>query len=142
ALFPLGLGLGFLAYRTQSLVGPLVLHSAFNGISCLALLFIVLASSENHSEKGSAVTSAVRRSSPLTTSSEVPGVSLPRRMNARAMVDPKRGEAAEEVTRPTSLSSRTTRAPCETGPAPVRRRPWNDQLTWPRSRLRTIGSCP
>jgi membrane protease YdiL (CAAX protease family) len=36
-LFFLGLGLGFLAYRTQSLTASIVLHSMFNAISCLAL---------------------------------------------------------------------------------------------------------
>jgi membrane protease YdiL (CAAX protease family) len=37
-LFVLALGLGGLAYRSGSLVGPVVLHSLFNGISCLRLL--------------------------------------------------------------------------------------------------------
>src|SRR5205823_5542904 len=33
-LFVLALGLGWLAWRTQSLIGPMVLHSLFNGIAC------------------------------------------------------------------------------------------------------------
>lgn len=37
-LFVLALGLGELAQRTRSLVGPIVLHSLFNGISCVQLL--------------------------------------------------------------------------------------------------------
>ena len=37
-LFVLALGLGMLASRTHSLVGPIVLHSLFNGISCVQLL--------------------------------------------------------------------------------------------------------
>jgi membrane protease YdiL (CAAX protease family) len=37
-LFVLALGLGALAYRTRSLVGPIVLHSLFNGVSCVQLL--------------------------------------------------------------------------------------------------------
>jgi membrane protease YdiL (CAAX protease family) len=37
-LFVLALGLGFLAQRTGSLVGPIVLHSLFNGVSCVQLL--------------------------------------------------------------------------------------------------------
>jgi membrane protease YdiL (CAAX protease family) len=37
ALFVLGLGLGWLAYRTQSLVGPMVMHGLFNAVSCLTL---------------------------------------------------------------------------------------------------------
>jgi membrane protease YdiL (CAAX protease family) len=35
----LGLGLGWLAMRTRSLVGPIVLHALFNGVACLVLLF-------------------------------------------------------------------------------------------------------
>ncbi len=42
ALFVLSLGLGWLAYRTRSLVGPMVLHGMFNGVSSLALLFKVM----------------------------------------------------------------------------------------------------
>ncbi len=38
ALFVLALGLGYLAYRTQSLVGPVVLHSLFNGVALAVLL--------------------------------------------------------------------------------------------------------
>jgi membrane protease YdiL (CAAX protease family) len=34
----LGLGLGILAYRTQSLVGPILVHSLFNAVPMLALL--------------------------------------------------------------------------------------------------------
>lgn len=37
-LFFLSLGLGWLAYRSQSLIGPMIAHGLFNGISCLALL--------------------------------------------------------------------------------------------------------
>jgi membrane protease YdiL (CAAX protease family) len=39
ALFLLALGLGWLAQRTRSLVGPIVLHGLFNGVSCVLLLF-------------------------------------------------------------------------------------------------------
>jgi membrane protease YdiL (CAAX protease family) len=38
-LFFLGLGLGYLAYRMQSVVAPMVTHALFNGIACLALAF-------------------------------------------------------------------------------------------------------
>jgi len=38
-LLVLGLGLGLLAQRTQSLVGPIVLHGLFNAISCVQLLW-------------------------------------------------------------------------------------------------------
>jgi membrane protease YdiL (CAAX protease family) len=37
-LFVLALGLGALAQRTRSLVGPIVLHGLFNGVSCVQLL--------------------------------------------------------------------------------------------------------
>jgi membrane protease YdiL (CAAX protease family) len=36
-LFVLALGLGWLAHRTQSLVGPIVWHSLFNGVACVVL---------------------------------------------------------------------------------------------------------
>jgi membrane protease YdiL (CAAX protease family) len=36
-LLLLGLGLGWLASRTQSLVGPIVCHALFNGVACLVL---------------------------------------------------------------------------------------------------------
>jgi membrane protease YdiL (CAAX protease family) len=36
-LFPLGLALGWLAYRTRSLAGPIVLHAVFNGIACVQM---------------------------------------------------------------------------------------------------------
>lgn len=38
-LFVLSLGLGLLAQHSGSLVGPIVLHGLFNGISCVQLLF-------------------------------------------------------------------------------------------------------
>jgi hypothetical protein len=34
-LFVLALGLGWLAHRTQSLVGPIVVHAAFNAVGCV-----------------------------------------------------------------------------------------------------------
>jgi membrane protease YdiL (CAAX protease family) len=37
-LFVLGLALGYLAYRTQNLIAPIVLHALFNGVACLMLL--------------------------------------------------------------------------------------------------------
>jgi membrane protease YdiL (CAAX protease family) len=38
ALFALALGLGWLAWRTRSLAGPMLLHGLFNGIACVRLL--------------------------------------------------------------------------------------------------------
>ena len=37
-LLPLALALGWLAYRTQSLTAPFVLHGLFNAVTALALL--------------------------------------------------------------------------------------------------------
>jgi membrane protease YdiL (CAAX protease family) len=37
-LFVLALGLGWLARRTGSLIGPMVLHSLFNGVACVQML--------------------------------------------------------------------------------------------------------
>jgi membrane protease YdiL (CAAX protease family) len=37
-LFPLGLGLGYLAYRTQSLVPGIVMHCLFNTVACIELV--------------------------------------------------------------------------------------------------------
>lgn len=44
-LFVLALGLGVLAQQTRSLVGPIVLHSLFNGVSCIQLLVETVKSS-------------------------------------------------------------------------------------------------
>ncbi|HKB41983.1 MAG TPA: CPBP family intramembrane glutamic endopeptidase, partial [Gemmataceae bacterium] len=38
-LFALALVLGWLAERTQSLVGPMVLHGLFNGVACVQLFW-------------------------------------------------------------------------------------------------------
>ena len=39
ALFLLGLGLGWLAVWTRSLIAPVVVHSLFNGVSFLLLFY-------------------------------------------------------------------------------------------------------
>jgi membrane protease YdiL (CAAX protease family) len=36
-LFLLALGLGYLAYRTQNLIAPILVHSLFNAVSCVGL---------------------------------------------------------------------------------------------------------
>jgi membrane protease YdiL (CAAX protease family) len=77
-LFVLALVLGWLAYRTQSLVGPILLHALFNGVACLVLIFSQgTAAPEN--EKGRQDTSAVARPPAVSTSTTVPGSWLPRR---------------------------------------------------------------
>jgi membrane protease YdiL (CAAX protease family) len=137
-LFLLALGLGFLAFRTQSLVAPITLHAMFNGVSTLTLVFLALA--EPQAEKGKETTSAERGPSSAATSSLVPGESWPRRAYPSASIASPRGELVEEVIRPTSLPSWCKRVPGEIGAVPDTRKPRNDQLTWPKSRLRTIGS--
>jgi membrane protease YdiL (CAAX protease family) len=138
ALFVLGLGLGWLAYRTQSLVGPMLLHMLFNGVACV-LLFV--SQGEPAPSKGSAATEALRRSPVASTWSAVPGSQLPRRRYARAMA-PSRGESTAEVTVPASVPSRNTADPDGTARPPSMRSPSSVRLTWPRSRAMTIGSWP
>jgi membrane protease YdiL (CAAX protease family) len=77
-LFPLGLALGYLAYRTQSLIAPMVLHALFNSVAIVGLMH--QAPPPAAPPKGNDVTSAVRFVPAASTSSLVPGVSCPRRM--------------------------------------------------------------
>ena len=69
-LFGLGLGLGFLAYRTQTLMGPILVHSLFNAVTCLTL---VLPHAFPDLAKGREETSALTRSVPTATCTRVPG---------------------------------------------------------------------
>jgi membrane protease YdiL (CAAX protease family) len=79
-LFVLGLGLGFLAVRTRSLVGPIVLHGLFNGVACVLLaLGYGEPTPPPTPEKGSPTTSALLRPPPSSTSTAVPGSWCPRR---------------------------------------------------------------
>jgi len=108
-LFFLALGLGFLAYRTQSLVAPMVLHGLFNGVAVaymLLMLFLV-----PPPEKGSEETSAGSRPPPASTSSFVPGSWWPRRTYASPTTAPASGDRTDDVTMPTSLPSRNSLAP-------------------------------
>jgi membrane protease YdiL (CAAX protease family) len=77
-LFVLALVLGWLAYRTQSLVGPILLHVLFNGVACVSLILTQVAASPEK-EKGKADTTAGRRPAAVSTSTTVPGSWLPRR---------------------------------------------------------------
>jgi membrane protease YdiL (CAAX protease family) len=141
-LFVLGLGLGYLFHRMQSLVAPVVLHSLFNSVACaLLLLPHLLGPAPAPGENGSAAISAPRRTEPASTSTAVPGSWPPRRTYASAIV-PNRGDTTDDVTCPTSLPSRSTRAPAGTGLSPSTRRPSSVRLTWPRSRAMTMGSWP
>jgi membrane protease YdiL (CAAX protease family) len=139
SLFVLALGLGYLRYRTQSLVAPIVLHALFNGISCVYLLLQPAPAPKE--EKGKETTSAVRFEPAASNSTMVPGSWLPRRMNASPMA-PSRGDIADDVTWPTSLPSRKSFVPASARPSGAKRKPRRVRLTWPRSRAMTIGSCP
>jgi membrane protease YdiL (CAAX protease family) len=69
-LFVLGLALGYLSYRTQTLLAPILLHSLFNLVACLTLVFPhVFPDWPNGREE----TSVPKRSVPTATSTRVPG---------------------------------------------------------------------
>ncbi|MCS6851618.1 MAG: CPBP family intramembrane metalloprotease [Gemmataceae bacterium] len=68
-LFVLGLALGWLAWRTQSLVAPFVLHSLFNAVATLALVL----THAGEPTKGNEATTAARVPPGVTTSTAVPG---------------------------------------------------------------------
>jgi len=70
-LFFLGLALGCLAYRTQSLLAPILFHSLFNTIACISLLLLQLAPEPKN---GREAISAGTRPGPTITSTRVPGV--------------------------------------------------------------------
>jgi len=74
-LFVLGLVLGWLAYRTQGLVAPIVLHSLFNSVAVVVLLLTA-----PQREKGKELTTPERRPPSTSTSTFVPGSWWPRRM--------------------------------------------------------------
>jgi membrane protease YdiL (CAAX protease family) len=143
-LFVLGLALGYLAYRTQSLVAPLVLHALFNGVACVLLAYpqtVPPPAPTPTPKNGSETTAAVRRPAADSTSTAVPGSWLPRRRYASA-IGPSRGDTTDDATCPTSSPPRSTLAPGGTGPSPGTVTPSSVRLTWPRSRAMTIGSWP
>jgi membrane protease YdiL (CAAX protease family) len=107
-LFVLGIALGVLATRTQSLAGPIAMHALFNLITCLALLFGFLYHLQT---SGSPTISALAFPPSISTSSWVPTSLLPRRTYPNAIADFRRGEKTDDVTCPTSLSSRQILAP-------------------------------
>jgi membrane protease YdiL (CAAX protease family) len=119
-LFVLGLGLGWLAYRTQGIVGPITVHALFNAVTCLAL---ALQHGSPGETKGKETTSATRPPSVVSTSNRVPGSWLPRRTKARAIGVPSRGEKVDEVIWPTSLPSRNSFVPPGAARSPDNLRP-------------------
>jgi membrane protease YdiL (CAAX protease family) len=138
-LFLLGLGLGFLAYRTQSLLASILVHSLFNGIACVAMLLGYAAPVPNPTN-GKDATSAIRRPPAVAISSLVPGSWQPRRIYASAIAVSSRGDTTKDVTCPTSSGPRNSLAAGWTGSRPWIFRPMSDRFTWPISRARTIGS--
>jgi membrane protease YdiL (CAAX protease family) len=125
-LFLLALGLGYLAYRTQNLVAPMVFHALFNGVACVTML-LTYAGPAN----GKETTSADRRLPSASTSRIVPGSWLPRRTYASAIACPSLGETTDEVMWPTSLSARKSFAPGDRDPSPATLSPVSERLTWP-----------
>src|SRR5262249_8213275 len=98
-LFVLGLGLGYLAHRTQNLLAPIVCHALFNGVACVVMLL----PSYSEPANGKETTSADRRLPSASTSKIAPASWQPRRTYASAIAFPSLGETTEEVTWPTSL---------------------------------------
>lgn len=140
-LFPLALALGFLAYRTQSLIGPIVFHSLFDGMAALTLAFLATWY-PGQLENGKDDTTAVRAVPSIVTVSSVPGASEPRRTYPRATPVWNRCENAADVMRPASAPSRNSFAPGDGSLEVSIFNPRSDQFTCPKSRARTIGSWP
>jgi membrane protease YdiL (CAAX protease family) len=129
-LFVLGLGLGYLTYRTRSLVAPIVLHSMFNAVAVLSLV-TGQGVSDRAPPNGKEATSAARRPAGVSTSNSVRGSWLLRRTYASATAVPRRGEMTDEVTWPTSLLSLNSLAPGAAGPPGPSFKPTNSRFTWP-----------
>jgi membrane protease YdiL (CAAX protease family) len=125
-LFVLGLGLGFLAYRTQNLIAPIVCHALFNGVACVVMLLTYAAPAN-----GKEAISPARRPPSASTSRTVPGSWLPRRTYASAIACPRLGDSTQDVTRPTSWSARKSVVPEGTVSCPANFNPLSDRLTWP-----------
>jgi hypothetical protein len=70
-LFLLGLGLGYIAYRTQSVVPAIVTHATFNGV----MVVVLLVQPPTGAQNGSGVTDACVREPAISTSRIVPGSS-------------------------------------------------------------------
>jgi membrane protease YdiL (CAAX protease family) len=76
ALFPMGLALAWIANRTQSLLGPIAFHAAFNLVAFIALYGSTLSAPDKN---GNEHTTAVRPSVAGSTINSMPGSQLPRR---------------------------------------------------------------
>jgi membrane protease YdiL (CAAX protease family) len=138
-LFALGLVLGFLAHRTQSLLPSMLLHGLFNAVATLSILYTLWTGSDG--AKGNEATTALLRSPATSISTGVPGVSLPRRTYPRAIV-PYNGDRADEVTCPISLPARNSFDPGGKAESPSVLSPTSSRFTCPYVRMRAIVSCP
>ena len=76
ALFVMGLILGWLSRRTQSLIGPITFHALFNLTTFIVFYVSVLTAPE---QNGNAQTTAARPSVAGSTATSVPASRLPRR---------------------------------------------------------------
>jgi membrane protease YdiL (CAAX protease family) len=77
-LFVLSLALGYLVFRTQSLLSSITVHALFNGVAFVAVL-LTHGATAPEPENGKATTSAVRLPPPASVSNVVPSSWLPRR---------------------------------------------------------------
>ena len=138
-LFALGLVLGFLAHRTQSLLPSMLLHGLFNAVAALSILYTLWAGSVG--AKGNEATTTLLRSPATSISTGVPGASLLRRTYPRAIV-PYNGDRADEVTCPISLPARNSFDPGGKAGSPSALSPTSSRFTCPYVRMRAMVSCP
>jgi membrane protease YdiL (CAAX protease family) len=135
ALFPLGLCLGYLAFRTGRLVAPVTLHALFNAVACLTVLY--LPAIERKGE-----TTAAYISSPSCTVIDWPACAKPRLTYPRAITDSDEGAQRADVSRPISVWPEKSlhAGPGTRAPATVKRT--RHRLTCPYARMRAIVSWP
>jgi membrane protease YdiL (CAAX protease family) len=78
-LFVLSLALGFVAFRTQSLVGPIVMHALFNGVAFVGLLHTPAGGAPEPGKGKVTATAGTLSPAAVSTARTVPGSWLPRR---------------------------------------------------------------
>jgi membrane protease YdiL (CAAX protease family) len=78
-LFVLSLALGFVAFRTQSLVGPIVMHVLFNGVAFVSLLQSPAGGAPEPGNGKAVATAGTLSPVGVSTARTVPGSWLPRR---------------------------------------------------------------
>ena len=85
ALFVMALPLGILAQRTRSLVGPIVLHSLFNAVSCVMLFLPITRAPKTHGTQ-----CGERRGESLTRNLPTSGLRLDARLIQHVGLTPRR----------------------------------------------------